>query len=411
MRQPGDWYLCPYLSKFLWVVLCPVFSTFGCNLWRWTWMKYCRNMNPENPDHPMRPDLRFQSLNDLVGRCEHGDASATMFIWKLRRNTWHRWKSNCPMQKVSGPVKQIRSGLPGMKIDRVQISFICLHVKKVYNECSPAVIACHSESVVHVVYIVWVCEIFSRSQGPTEASNPWPCVWSSPCSVCECEVKLWNRLVFVNVSWELIKTCCKTLRVFGCFLFSRFSSSTLCLASWSDFHICSYLFTKVIYCFLCRTLGPPNNLDPTRPFMWFPGDCFCWCLSAEKITIKIKICWFFRSRFTTVSRSWPVSHSSWICQSPRPWQDVTRCIFFQLLSFFLSFRFFRNFVAWCLKLGNGWNHAQNFIGFGCPGAVQSSLGLRQLDLCTGRILGNKGWNNWKRHGFMCIICIFMTYLH
>eukprot|EP00434_Breviolum_minutum_P044176 symbB.v1.2.039425.t1/scaffold6555.1/size17125/3 len=20
---------------------------------------------------------------------------------------------------------------------------------------------------------------------------------------------------------------------------------------------------------------PPNNLDPTRPFLWFPGDCFC----------------------------------------------------------------------------------------------------------------------------------------
>ena len=39
-----------------------------------------------------------------------------------------------------------------------------------------------------------------------------------------------------------------------------------------------------------------------------------------------------------------------------------------------------------LKLGKDWNH-QNLIGLGCPGAVQSSLGLRQLDLCAGRIDG------------------------
>ena len=78
MRQPGDWYLCPYLRKFLWVVLCPVSTILGCNFWRWTWMK-CRNMNPENPDHLMRPDLRFQSLNDLVGRCEHATQAQCLF--------------------------------------------------------------------------------------------------------------------------------------------------------------------------------------------------------------------------------------------------------------------------------------------------------------------------------------------
>lgn len=56
------------------------------------------------------------------------DPSATMFIWKLgRSNTCHRWKSNYPMPKVSGLVKQILSGLPWMKIDGVQISSISLY--------------------------------------------------------------------------------------------------------------------------------------------------------------------------------------------------------------------------------------------------------------------------------------------
>ena len=36
-------------------------------------------VNPENPDHLMRPDLRFQSLNDLVGRCEHATQAQCLF--------------------------------------------------------------------------------------------------------------------------------------------------------------------------------------------------------------------------------------------------------------------------------------------------------------------------------------------
>lgn len=36
--------------------------------------------------------------------------------------------------------------------------------------------------------------------------------------------------------------------------------------------------------------GPPNNLDATRAFMWFPGDCFCRSLSF--------CCWWWLSPIT-----------------------------------------------------------------------------------------------------------------
>ena len=70
VRQPGDWYLCPYLSeKFVWAVSCTDFDDSR--------MQFATNMDEVclqpwkswSPD--MRPDLRLQSLNDLVGRCEH----------------------------------------------------------------------------------------------------------------------------------------------------------------------------------------------------------------------------------------------------------------------------------------------------------------------------------------------------
>lgn len=154
------------------------------------------------------------------------------------------------------------------------------------------------------------------------------------------------------------------------------------------------LQSDVIFFFLFLW-GPPNNLDPTRPFLWFPGDCFCWCLSdsheTDETSVFPKKSHRFFSRFP---RSWPVSHSSWICESQRPlWQDVKiYVIYIYLLNFlfvFISsfyFEVFQNFVLDVLKLGKDWNH-QNLIGLGCPGAVQSSLGLRQLDLRAGRIDG------------------------
>ena len=101
-----------------------------------------------------------------------------------------------------------------------------------------------------------------------------------------------------NVSWELIKTSLQLL----------------------DQKITSYLLISFrTWSFFCEVR--PNNLDPTRPFLWFPGDCFCWCLSDSHETSVFPV--FSPLFLTRFPRSWPVSHSSWICQSQRPlWQDV-----------------------------------------------------------------------------------------
>lgn len=208
-----------------------------------------------------------------------------------------------------------------------------------------AVIACQSESVVHVAYGVWVC--------------------------------LWEPRPYRGFQSVAM---CLVLAMFGVRMCPSYLLISFRSRTWSSF------------CW-----GPPNNLDPTRPFLWFPGDCFCCCLSdSHETSVFSKKSHPFFSRF---ARSWPVSHSSWICQSQRPlWQDVKiwRYNIYIYILYLLNFLFvfissfyfevFQNFVLDVLKLGKDWNH-QNLIGLGCPGAVQSSLGLRQLDLRAGRIDG------------------------
>lgn len=132
-----------------------------------------------------------------------------------------------------------------------------------------AVIACQSESVVHVAYGVWVC--------------------------------LWEPRPYRGFQSVAM---CLVLAMFGV----RMCPSYLLIS-----------FRSRTWSFFCW--GPPNNLDPTRPFLWFPGDCFCCCLSdSHETSVFSKKSHPFFSRF---ARSWPVSHSSWICQSQRPlWQDV-----------------------------------------------------------------------------------------
>ena len=109
VRQPGDWYLCPYLSE-----------KFGaiCDEHGWSMFATLKLLILW---YAARSTISIPQRS--CGEVRACDPSATMFIWKLgRSNTCHRWKSNYPMPKVSGRVKQILSGLPWMKIDGVQIS-------------------------------------------------------------------------------------------------------------------------------------------------------------------------------------------------------------------------------------------------------------------------------------------------
>ena len=89
VRQPGDWYLCPYLSeKCVWAVLCLDFDDFSGAICDDSRMKYFCNL--ANPD----PLICGQIYDFNPSTILWGGASmrpAKMFIWKLgRNNTWHR---------------------------------------------------------------------------------------------------------------------------------------------------------------------------------------------------------------------------------------------------------------------------------------------------------------------------------
>lgn len=209
-----------------------------------------------------------------------------------------------------------------------------------------AVIACQSESVVHVAYGVWVCLWEPRPYRGFQSVAM--CLVLAMFGVRMCPSYL--LISFCSRTWSFFSFLVRSTQQFG-------SNQTFPMVSW-------WLFLLV-----------PQWLTWNR-----------WNLSFSE-----EISPFFLS-FSEVLTRVPFLMDMW-----EPKTFVTRCenlcyIYIYLLNFlfvFISsfyFEVFQNFVLDVLKLGKDWNH-QNLIGLGCPGAVQSSLGLRQLDLRAGRIDG------------------------
>ena len=210
-----------------------------------------------------------------------------------------------------------------------------------------AVIACQSESVVHVAYGVWVC--------------------------------LWEPRPYRGFQSVAM---CLVLAMFGVRMCPSYLLISFCSRTWSFFF------------FSCEV----------HPTIWIQPDLsygFLVTVSAGASVTHMKPMkpQFFRRNLTVFSLVFrgpdpcPIPHgyvrAKDLCD--KMWKSMLY-IYIYLLNFlfvFISsfyFEVFQNFVLDVLKLGKDWNH-QNLIGLGCPGAVQSSLGLRQLDLRAGRIDG------------------------
>ncbi len=293
--------------------------------------------------------------------------------------------------------------------------FTCLYIYYVFNECLSVIIACHSESV-HVAYVVWVMcyeDIFSEPRPYRGFQSVAMCLvltvfgvrmWGETVK----QTRLCQRVLGVDQNMlQNVKKINENHVFCRCWLlFLNFVPSLLILPTFISVHIFS----------MSRRLwGPPNNLDPTRPFMWFPGDCFCCFLSLTKTIVFSR---GFRSLGSPLRFRGPDP-----CPIPPGYvRAFDQKIRFEFEINFVSKTFsevFRSFPRAVSKFSDMESNQSRkkrpefhwLIGFGCP--VQSSLGLRQLDLCTGRKQMEKqrvnGWKQLKgkRYGFMMIYVYYL----
>ena len=199
------------------------------------------------------------------------------------------------------------------------------------------------------------------------------------------------------------------------FVVVGFSSSTLCLASWS-FRL-SYLFIS----FLCQ------DVCEVRPTIWIQPDLSCGFL----VTVSAaSSAWRKPSFFLAVSGHWGHHFVSEVLTRVPFLRDMSEPSTRRFVSNSKSTSFrrrfpkfsevslvlFRSFRTW--NLINHGKNAQNFIDLLVLVAqFKAALGYDNW-ICAqdGNKWKNKGWmggNNWKERGmdlwwFMCIICKFIS---